>query len=98
MTPEELTAEYQKMSHSDRFVFYKLVQVLDGRDIQVGRDNGTSLGTATDQKVGVYGNKVVQTGKISDPSGQTADLDNEARQKITAIIDALEAFGITASS
>lgn len=96
---EELEGKIEAMEKSDRFLIYKLMQIMDGRDIQLGRTTGTSIGTDTDQKVGFYGvTPVVQTAKISDPSGQTADLDNEARAKITAIIDALEAIGITASS
>lgn len=38
-----------------------------------------------------------QAAKINDPSGG-ATTDAEARTAINAIIDALEAFGITASS
>ena len=39
----------------DRYVFDKNIQILDGRNIQLGRTTGTKIGTATDQKIGFYG-------------------------------------------
>ena len=65
----------------------------------VDKTTGTKIATATDQKLSVYGvTPVVQQSKINDPSGQATDLDAEARTAINAILDAIEAFGITASS
>ena len=40
---------------SDRYIFEKLLQIADGRNIQLGRTTGTMIGTASDQKVGFYG-------------------------------------------
>lgn len=39
-----------------------------------------------------------QAAHIADPSGAVTDQDDEARTAIAAILDALEAFGITATS
>jgi len=50
----------EELSHlikSDRFTFEKLIQILDGRNIQVGLATGTKIGTAIDQKLGFW-NKV----------------------------------------
>lgn len=50
--------ELQKLIKSDRYTFHKLVQVLDGRNIQVGKTTGTQIGTeggASGQKLGFFG-------------------------------------------
>ena len=78
-----------------RYVFDALVQLLDGKNIRVGRGTGTTIGTATDQKVGFHGKTSIQATKINDPTGGTT-VDSEARTAINAIIDALEGKGITA--
>lgn len=39
---------------SDRYVFEKLVQLLDGRNIQTGLTTGTKIGTATTQKIAFH--------------------------------------------
>lgn len=80
---------------NDKFVFEKLVQFLDGRNIQLGRGSGTKIGTASDQKLAVYGaDPIVQQGAISAPSGG-ATIDNESRAAISSLITALKNFGIT---
>ncbi len=40
---------------SDRYIFEKLLQFADGRNIQTGRGTGTKIGTVTDQKIGFHG-------------------------------------------
>jgi len=83
--------------HSDRYTFSKLIQIMDGRNIQTGRTTGTKIGTATDQLVGFYGNSPVnQPDTVSDPSGQTNDLDSEARTAINSLIDRLQELGLIA--
>lgn len=88
--------ELSRFLKSDKFVFDKLTQFLDGRNIQTGRANGTSICTATDQKIGFYGQTAIQQSKINDPSGGLT-VDGEARSIINSIIDVLEAYGLTAS-
>jgi hypothetical protein len=80
---------------NDKYVFEKLVQFLDGRNIQLGRANGTSIGTSADQKLSVYGETpIVQQGAISAPTGGLT-VDSEARTAINSIRQALTNFGIT---
>ena len=80
----------------DRYVFDKNIRILDARNIQFGRTNGTKIGTATDQKIGFYGTTpAIQGVTISDPSGG-ATVDTEARTAIVALIDRLQTPGIIA--
>lgn len=78
------------------FIFSKPIQILDGRNVQTGRSTGTTIGTAPDQKLSVFGvTPVVQAAAITAPTGGSTT-DTQARTAITAIINALKAFGITA--
>jgi len=80
----------------DRYTFQKNLKIFDGRNIQIGRTVGTKIGTATDQKIAVYGETpVVQAGAISPPSGGNT-VDAQARAAINSILTALAQFGITA--
>lgn len=89
---EELSSVFK----NDKTVFDKLIQLLDGRNIQVGRTTGTNIGTATDQKIGLYGvTPVVQAGAISAPTGGLT-VDSEARSAINSIRTAIKNIGITA--
>lgn len=58
MTPDEIKQlireELTSLIRSDRFTFEKLIQLLDGRNIQVGITTGTKIGTTTTQKIGFY--------------------------------------------
>lgn len=79
----------------ERYVFSKGVQFLDGRNIQIGTSIGTKLGTATTQKLGFFNaTPVDQPATISDPAGQSNDLDSEARATIAIIIDRLQELGL----
>ena len=100
MTPEQVRQivkeELEALIGSDRFTFQKNIQIFDARDIQVGRTNGTKIGTATDQKLALYGKTpIVQQGTISNPAGG-ATQDAEARTVIQSIITAMRNFGIIA--
>lgn len=82
----------------DKYIFDKNIQILDMRNIQLGLDNGTKIGTAAAQKVALHGaTPTIQSLKINDPSGGTT-VDAEARTAINSIIDVLEAKGLSASS
>lgn len=100
MTPDEVRQiirdELQEFLASDRYIFHKKIQILDGRSIQVGKTNGTKIGTESTQKMGFYGvTPVVQASAITSPSGG-ATVDSQARTAIDAIRTALTNIGITA--
>ena len=105
MTPDEvrkiIREELSSLIGIDRYLFQKNIQIFDGRNIQTGRTNGTKIGTeggATGQKIGFFNKTpVTQQTKITDPTGGLVT-DDVARDRITKIIDVLEAFGFTASS
>jgi len=64
------------------------------KNIITDTSTGTKIGTASNQKLGFWGvSPVVQQTKIQDPTESGASLDSA----VEAIIDALEAVGITAS-
>lgn len=89
--------ELRQLIKNDKYVFHKLIQILDGRNVQLGRNTGTQLGTATDQLLGLWGTTPVnQPDTVADPSGQANDLDSEARTAINALIDRLQEVGIIA--
>jgi len=82
---------------SDRFIFEKMFQFLDGNNIQLGRNIGTKIGTATDQLLAFYGaTPVDQPVAINAPSGG-ATVDAEARTAINTIISRLKELGLIAS-
>ena len=39
---------------SDRYIFHKNIQIMDGRNIQLGLTTGTKIGTSTLQKIGFF--------------------------------------------
>src|SRR3990167_1537101 len=86
--------ELANFIRSDRFTFYKLLQILDGRNVQVGLTTGTKIGTSTSQKLSVYGvTPVVQAAAIISPAGG-ATVDIPARLAISEILTALRNIGI----
>jgi hypothetical protein len=71
---EMIREELNSLIKSDRFTFEKLIQILDGRNIQLGRTTGTKIGTATDQKIAFYGiTPVIQQSSTGEEVGFTAN-------------------------
>lgn len=94
---DELEKLVDFLVFSDRYIFQKKIQMLDGRDIQLGTSVGTKIGTETTQKIAFFNaTPVIQQSTISDPAGQANDLDSEARTAINSLIDRLQAFGFIA--
>ena len=88
--------ELSKFDLTDRYTFQKLLQIFDGRNVQVGRTTGTKFGTATDQKISFHGvTPVIQASAISAPSGGDTQ-DAESRSKINEIRVVLSNKGFTA--
>jgi hypothetical protein len=82
----------------DKYTFQKNIQIFDNRHIQLGKTNGTKIGTEATQKIGfLSAAPVVRQAKINDPAGG-ATVDAQSRGAINEIINVLEAFGFTASS
>ena len=83
----------------DSFIFQKNIQILDGRNIQTGRRNGTKIATASDQKLGFYGVAPVdQPATVADPNDQGGTYSQTDAQTLTtavkAIIDRLQELGL----
>ena len=76
------------------YKFQRNIQIFDARNIQTGKTNGTTIATATDQKVGFHGSASAQAGAITAPSGG-GTVDSQARAAINSIITALKNKGIT---
>jgi len=56
-----------QISKTDRYTFEKMIQILDGRNIQLALGTGTKLGTAATQKLGFWGvTPVVQQARPTD--------------------------------
>lgn len=84
-------------TQADKSVQIRHIQLLDGRNIQTGQSNGTTIATTATQKLSVYGVvPIIQQSAISGPSGSgTAGVDTPARTAINSLIASMKAFGIT---
>lgn len=74
MTPDEVRQiirdEFQELLASDRYIFHKTLQILDGRNMIVGKGAGTMFGTELGQKQGWWGvAPVVQPSSTGEGSG-----------------------------
>lgn len=108
MTPQDearirelIRQELSSFIMSDRFLFSRHLQIMDGRNIQVGNGVGTTFGTETTQKIGFLGKTpIVRQATITAPigggSGATDAIDIQARAAINEIKALLTAFGFTA--
>lgn len=98
---EIIKDELQELLTSDRYVFHKFIQIMDGRNIQLGRTTGTQIGTATDQKLGFYGTiPVDKPATVSDANSQgigyvQADVQSIATA-VNAVISRLKELGLIA--
>lgn len=87
--------ELQELLASDRYIFHKTVQYLDGRNIQFATGTGTKIGTEPTQKLAFWGDTpIAQPSAIADVSGGGGDSDGTARSKINALLAALRTTGI----
>lgn len=90
--------ELSVMMKNDQMVFSLPIQLLDGRNIQTGRTTGTKIGTATDQKLSLWGvTPVVQPTAVGDLGGAGAAIDGTARTGVNDILSRLRAVGIIAT-
>src|SRR3990167_8102712 len=85
------------MLKNDKFVFSLPMQILDGRNLQLGKGTGTIIGTESTQRLGFWGKSpVVKQASIADPAGAgDAGVDQPARDVVNSILDVLDAVGFT---
>lgn len=98
MTPElnNLIEQWNKLSFVDRLYFYKLLQIQDGINIQLGVSTGTKIGTSATQKLGFFGaTPVVQQTAIAQASGG-ATVDSQARAAINSLLTEIHNLGLIA--
>ena len=82
---------------TDKYVFEKLLQFADGRNIQLGKTTGTQIGTQSAQKLAFWGSTPVnQPTTINNPSGGQ-NIDSEARDAINDLIARLKELGLIKS-
>ena len=98
---EIIKEELSSLLKIDRYVFEKLIQIADGRNIQLSPGTGTKIGTAIGQKIGFLGKSPVsQQTTVTAPSGggssSTDAIDISGRTAINQIKAILTAFGFTA--
>src|ERR1051326_7364122 len=91
-----ITERISSLIKSDRLTIEKLMQVMDGRNIQLGRTTGTKIGTATDQLLAFWGGTPVdRPATVNDPAGGVT-IDTEARAAISSLIDRLQEINLIA--
>lgn len=96
---ELIKEELAQFMLMDRFHLQKLIQIADGRNIQVGRTTGTKIGTDTDQKLGFFGTTPVdKPATVNDPTDAGGTYNQTQIQSIVDrvkdIIDRLQEIGL----
>lgn len=84
MTEEQvrkiIKEELRSLFASDRVVFQRDIQILDGRNFQFAKGTGTKLGTETTQKLGIWGaTPVAQASPAGITTGFTQNSGTEVR-------------------
>lgn len=102
MSPElkNLISQWNKLNFIDRFYFYKIIQLQDSINIQLGVSVGTQLGTSPLQKLALWGaTPIVQPGAITAANSQGATYNQSDVQSIATAVNsirtALKNAGIT---
>lgn len=107
MSPEEAQALQNRVAQlegllmslvrSDRYTFEKKLQILEGRNIQLGTANGTQIGTESTQKLAFLGaTPVAQQSALADLSPVGSDSDGLARTRCNEITALLQTYGFIA--
>lgn len=95
----------------DRFTFQKHIQIFNARNIQLGKDTGTKIGTETTQKLGFFNaTPVIQQSATGTSQGFTAGVGTgvnddstftgdtgSAAYRISDIVKHLKNLGLIAS-
>ena len=97
---EIIKNELQELLASDRYIFHKTIQILDGRNIQLGRSNGTKIGLSASEKLAFYGDTPIIQQQFpnapSTPSGVYVQAEAQSTvNSVNALITILRNIGIT---
>lgn len=85
---------FYRMSMRDKFLLSKPLVLRNTKIISEGEE-GLQIGSEPMEKIGFFGTTpVIQESSVSKPTGGTT-VDSEARTAIDAIIDVLDAYGLT---
>lgn len=98
---EIIREELLTLIKSDRYTFEKTIQILNGRNIEIGGVDGTKIGHLSLSKIGFWGaTPVDQPASVSDPSNAGTLYSQTQAQSVVdavkAIISRLEEAGIIA--
>lgn len=86
--------ELSRFLTTDRFIFDRKLQIMDSRNIQLGKTTGTKLGTESTQKLGFYGTTPVVKQSLSPIAGGAIASDGTARAGVNSIITVLQTYGL----
>jgi hypothetical protein len=92
--------ELMDLINNNKYTFSKPIQIMDGRNIQLAKNEGTKIGTEATQKLAFHGaTPIARQDFIADPAGAgDAGVDNSARDRINKILDLLVAYGFMNAS
>ena len=80
--------KFDSLIKSDRYVFEKHLQYLDGRNIQLGRTTGTKIGTENTQKIGLFGvTPVVQPSNVTNASATIESVTSQLNDLLSRLRD-----------
>ena len=82
-----------KLENSNAYTFQKNIQILDGKNIQLGGTVGTQIGVPT-SKIGFFGVAPVAVPNVNTVSSGSSASDGVARTGVNAIIAALTSLGL----
>ena len=93
--------ELSRFSFSDRFVSPKTIQILDGRNIILGKGTGTRFGTETSQRIGFWNmTPITQPTAISAPNAPGGIYSQSEAQSMETAVNAIRTrltnLGLTA--
>src|SRR3990167_11358616 len=85
-----IRGELQALLASDRYIFHKLLQFLDGRNIQFGLTTGSKIGTAAAQKIAFHGvTPVIQASPIAAPTSPGGLYSQVEAQSMETAVNAI---------
>jgi len=98
---EIIRGELRNLIKDDRYIFERLIQISDGKNIQTGRTTGTQLATSADQKIALHGAtpSIQQSAISAAPSMSATYVQSEQTAqsaRINDLIAVIKNKGLTA--